>query len=221
MDEQCRSDIRIKYVSSTRAPSADVDSWTACVAGASLSSIDPGVVVEADPQLASAIVDSRTKQLETATAPKNQMTMTTTISATMLSFIQRYRLPRTHGLTNLWVTLVIRRSTNWIVRSRLINHRSTSWIDKLRSLKRPGYGSHCLHCARERTPPQRLAFCLLGKSADLHRRLALCSPVPATVNGLKVAKVRSASGSLRRRASATTAQILIVTSTVAKFAMQP
>ena len=49
VDEQCRSDISIKYAPSTRAPSADVDSWTACVADVSLSLTDFGVVVEADP----------------------------------------------------------------------------------------------------------------------------------------------------------------------------
>ena len=66
VDEQCRSDISIRYVPSTSAPSADVDSWTARVVDVSLSSTGPGVVIEADPQLASAIVDTRNKQLETA-----------------------------------------------------------------------------------------------------------------------------------------------------------
>ena len=55
VDEQCRSDISIKYVPSTSEPLADVDSRTARV-----------VDVSADLQLESAIVDSRTKQLETA-----------------------------------------------------------------------------------------------------------------------------------------------------------
>ena len=44
---------------------AIVDYWTACVADVSCSSIDPGVAVVADPQLASAICDSRIKQLKT------------------------------------------------------------------------------------------------------------------------------------------------------------
>ena len=43
---------------------------------------------------------------------------------------------------------------------------------------------------------QRLAFCSLGKPAALHRRLALCSPVPMKNDGLKVARVRSAFDSL-------------------------
>ena len=53
-DEQCRADMSINNVPSPSTLSADVDSLIACV-----------VDVDADPQLASAIADSRTKQLET------------------------------------------------------------------------------------------------------------------------------------------------------------
>ena len=56
----------VQHVCIIHKYTADVDSWTAGVVDVSLSSIDPGVVIEADPQLASAIVDFRTKQLETA-----------------------------------------------------------------------------------------------------------------------------------------------------------
>ena len=47
---------------------AIVDSWTACVVDAPLSPIDPEAAGEAEPQLESAIVDSRIKELEIVTA---------------------------------------------------------------------------------------------------------------------------------------------------------
>ena len=53
--EQCCADIFINNVPSASTLLGDVDSWTACVAD-----------VDADLRLESAIVDSRTKQLETA-----------------------------------------------------------------------------------------------------------------------------------------------------------
>ena len=124
LGEQCRHDTSIEYVPPTNASSNDIDIYNPSDADVS---INPGVMIKAD----QVIVDLETKQLETA-ARGCPLGATT-------SERQTCHVDDDDEDINDNVVL-----DPGILDASII-HRSTSWISRLRTLKRPGFGSLCLH----------------------------------------------------------------------------